>query len=185
MVELYRINKPACQGCRVNNKDSPNCFCALIPPPGGFRKTGNIWQKASDIEARIGSDPRELLRPNLDSPSGLTNLGATCYVNSVLQCLFRIKPFIQGFLDALPELLDDQPVLQKLALLFGELRFGKKKAVDSAPLANVLELNNSIQQDGQEFLKLLLSSLESLLGKARKVIRDVFRGTVSHVTRYG
>ena len=137
----------------------------------------------SDIEARIGCNPQELLRPNLNSPSGLTNLGATCYVNSVLQCLYRIKPFIQGFLAALPDALDDQPVLQKLALLFGELRYGKKKAVDSAPLANVLELNNSIQQDGQEFLKLLLSSLESLLGKVRKVIREVFRGTVSHVTR--
>ena len=97
--------------------------------------------------------------------------------------MLELSPLFHGFLAVLPEALDDQPVLQKLALLFGELRYGKKKAVDSAPLANVLELNNSIQQDGQEFLKLLLSSLESLWGKVRKVIREVFRGTVSHVTR--
>lgn len=188
ILELYHINKLPCQGCRVNNKDSPNCFCALIPPPGGFRKSGTVWQKLSDTEAKLGPDPQELLRPSSDSPSGLTNLGATCYVNSVLQCLYRIKPFIRGFFAAEPDLLERQSVLQKLALLFGELHFGRKKAVDSAPLAKVLELNNSIQQDGQEFLKLLLSSLEGLLGlskhpQARRVVKDVFRGTLSHVTR--
>eukprot|EP00250_Pteridium_aquilinum_P005120 c15262_g3_i1 orf=225-2213(+) len=187
ILELYRINRPPCEGCRVNNKDSPNCFCALIPS-GGSRKSGTVWQKVSDTEVMLGPDPRELLRPTTNFPSGLTNLGATCYVNIVLQCLYRIKPFMQGFFAAEPELLERQPVLQKLALLFGELRYGKKRAVDSAPFAEVLQLNNSIQQDGQEFLKLLLASLEGLLGLSRHalvrtIVQDVFRGTLSHVTR--
>lgn len=187
VIELYHINKPFCQGCRQNSKDSPNCFCGLIPPPGGSRKHG-LWQKSSEIQAELGPDPSETLRPSLNSPSGLTNLGATCYVNSVLQCLYRIKPFIRGFLAAEADLVQRQYVLRELALLFGQLHSGKTKAVDSAPLADVLELNNSIQQDGQEFLKLLLTSLERLLGlsknpQARSVVQDVFRGTLSHATR--
>ncbi|KAI5076548.1 hypothetical protein GOP47_0008613 [Adiantum capillus-veneris] len=185
--ELYGVNRPPCEGCRVNNKDSPNCFCALIPL-GGSRKTGILWQKDSDLEAAMGPDPHEILRPSMSSPSGLTNLGATCYVNIVLQWLFRIKPFMRGFFAAEPELFEGQAVLQKLALLFGELRHGIKRAVDSAPFAAVLQLNNSIQQDGQEFFKLLLSSLEGFLGlskhaSVRTIVQDVFRGTLSHITR--
>ncbi|KAH7422547.1 hypothetical protein KP509_12G013700 [Ceratopteris richardii] len=136
----------------------------------------------------MGPDPNELLRPSVDSPSGLVNLGATCYVNIVLQSLYRIKPFIQGFFSAELELLERHPVLQKLALLFAELQFGIKKAVDSSPFVEVLQLKNSIQQDGQEFMKLLLSSLEQLLGLSRHgsvktIVQDVFRGTLSSVTR--
>ncbi|MCO5561639.1 hypothetical protein L7F22_015260 [Adiantum nelumboides] len=187
IMEIYAVNKPSCEGCRVNNKDSPNCFCALIPP-GNSRKAGIMWRKDFDIEDAIGADPHKFLRPSTNSPSGLTNLGATCYVNIVLQLLFRIKPFMRGFFAAEPELFEGQAVFQKLALLFGELQYGMKRAVNSAPFAASLKLDNFIQQDGQEFLKLLLSSLEGFLSLSKKtavqtVVQDVFRGTLSHITR--
>lgn len=43
----------------------------------------------SDLDAGNSSDPRAT---NLDLPVGLHNIGNTCYLNSLLQYLFTVKP---------------------------------------------------------------------------------------------
>ncbi|KAG0577792.1 hypothetical protein KC19_5G182300 [Ceratodon purpureus] len=187
VVQLYHINKNLCQGCRANSKDNPNCFCCLVPPPNGNRKQG-LWQKVADTVTELGPDPGEGLRLSQDSPSGLTNLGATGYINSVLQCLYMTRAFRTGVFAAEMELVRSHPVIYQLGLLFAQLHSGKRIAVDSAPFASTLELDNAVQQDGQEFMKLLLSLLERLLGmsqnmRARNVVQNVFRGTYSYVIR--
>ncbi|XP_030480385.1 ubiquitin carboxyl-terminal hydrolase 26 isoform X1 [Cannabis sativa] len=186
VTKLYKIWKPVCQGCRVNTKDNPNCFCGLIPPLNGSRKVG-LWQKTSDIIQALGPDPSTDLRASADSPSGLTNLGATCYANSILQCLYMNKSFRGGIFSAEPDLLKKQPVLEQLARLFAQLHASKMAFIDSSPFVKTLELDNGVQQDSHEFLTLLLSLLErclnhSKVSKARTVVQDLFRGTVSHVT---
>ncbi|KAF9687194.1 hypothetical protein SADUNF_Sadunf02G0068300 [Salix dunnii] len=184
--QLYMIWKPVCQGCRVNTKDNPNCFCGLIPPPGGSRKSG-LWQKMPDILQAIGPDPVIDLRDTDETPAGLTNLGATCYANSVLQCLYMNASFRQIVFSAEPDLLNEQPVLNQLARLFARLHSSKMAVIDPAPFIMTLELDNAVQQDGHEFLTLLLSLLErclnhSKISKVKKVVQDLFRGSVSQVT---
>ncbi|CAI9109033.1 OLC1v1008768C1 [Oldenlandia corymbosa var. corymbosa] len=183
--QLYMLWKPVCQGCRVNTKDNPNCFCGLVPAPNGSRKSG-LWQKTSEILHSLGFDPSEDLRKP-HSPAGLTNLGATCYANSILQCLYMNKSFREGVFLVEPEVLKEQPVLDRLARLFAQLHSSKKAFVDSAPFIQTLELDNAVQQDSHEFLTLLFSLLERCLSqskvpKARTIVQDLFRGGVSHVT---
>ncbi|XP_073065473.1 ubiquitin carboxyl-terminal hydrolase 26 isoform X1 [Primulina eburnea] len=185
--QLYNVWRPVCQGCRVNSKDNPNCFCGLIPPPNGSRKSG-LWQKTSEIVNSLGSDPSKDLRSSSSTPAGLTNLGATCYANSILQCLFMNKSFREGVFSVEPQILEEEPVLNNLVRLFAKLHSSKMAFVDSAPFIQTLELDNSIQQDSHEFLTLLFSLLErclsqSKVSKARTIVQDLFRGGVSHVTR--
>lgn len=131
---------------------------------------------------------------------GLKNLGATCYVNSLLQVWFH-NPFLrEAIYKWKPD--DDQKELREqlnkslqevdiatgkkcsnfspvspvgqLQLIFTRLQFSLRCFVDPTPFVNSLDLDVSTQQDAQEFSKLFLTLIEEDLSHQKQpTVRNI------------
>lgn len=60
LERLHRMGQPLCApSCGAKGskgaRDNPECFCALLPAPGTFRRKG-LWQKEPAL-ASLGQDP--------------------------------------------------------------------------------------------------------------------------------
>ncbi|GFR39860.1 hypothetical protein Agub_g358, partial [Astrephomene gubernaculifera] len=189
ILRILKVDRVLCDHlkspCRANKKDNVACFCQLVPAETSYRKKG-LWQKEQTYLNSLGADPVEQRRENSADPAGLRNLGNTCYANAALQCLFSIPSLRNVIYHAEPQVAAHD-IFRQLQSLFLQLQFGPQKSVDTEALAKTLGLDHAVQQDGQEFLKLLLMRVEQLLSKsndpaARGLVRQLFRGGLSYVT---
>lgn len=159
----------------------------------GDRK--GIWQSEPPLKKQLGEDPSSQFRANhylcqggarrkAVAPAGFRNLGATCYLNSLLQYMFFNADFRYSLLDARSE----SEVVQALQKVFALMLDGKRNVVDPSEFVRVTGVDAVEQEDATEFSTLLLDWLERALGQGDKehdkggaFIPALFQGEVSQV----
>ncbi|XP_066546567.1 ubiquitin carboxyl-terminal hydrolase 48 isoform X3 [Amia ocellicauda] len=185
----YRIRLPGCQRgtCRRNCKGNPNCLVGIGE---------HVWLGEIDENSFHNIDDPNSERRDKNTFVGLTNLGATCYVNTFLQVWFHNLELRQMlYLCQNPRAeehdldLDYEPqtICEHLQYLFALLQNSNRRYIDPSGLVKALGLDTGQQQDAQEFSKLFLSLLEDTLSKQKNpnlhnVIQQQFCGQFAYVT---
>ena len=163
----------------------PDSLAALGPDPGAAL----LEDEGENGDG--GEKGRKKSSSDADHPAGMRNLGATCYVAAVLQCLYALRPFRAGVYAVAPgdaALVARGGAVGALQALFARLQAGGRRFVDPNELVKVLQLDADVQQDGHEFMKLLLGLLERALGAsqdggARALVPNLFHGLHAYRTQ--
>ena len=101
----------------------------------------------------------ELLEENdvkvrLSMPPGLHNLGATCYLNSQLQCLAQNLGFVRGLFSWIASNLDAENRMSKIIScmqsILVRMRYGPDRVIYTHDFAAALNLENGEMQDPNE-----------------------------------
>ncbi|KAI8605212.1 hypothetical protein EDD21DRAFT_364219 [Dissophora ornata] len=151
------------------------------------------WEKDDSMENYFATvarkpNPRLLKRPE-GTPSGMKNLGATCYANSLLQVWFHDLAFRDAIYRC--QFRDDiafsTDALYQLQLLFVHLDRGLKSFYNPLSLVNSLKLDTAMQQDAQEFCNLFMARIDTQLQKQQDpqlgdFIKSQFLGHYSYNT---
>jgi len=123
---------------------------------------------------------------------GLDNLGNTCYLNSALQCLFSTKSISSYFVNCFEaELLNwrnsDNLLTLQFAELMREVKSASHKSFSPRQFLHKLQVScpffrGFLQQDSQEFLKILLDKLHETTQYSFK--RDLKESIVSETFKF-
>ncbi|XP_033015280.1 ubiquitin carboxyl-terminal hydrolase 48 isoform X1 [Lacerta agilis] len=190
----YRVGLESCQrgACRRNCRGNPNCLVGIGE---------HIWLGEIDENTFHNIDDPNFERRKKNAFVGLTNLGATCYVNTFLQMWFLNLELRQALYlcpIARPEYVtaegiasnknyDPKNICEHLQYLFALLQNSKRRYIDPSGFVKALGLDTGQQQDAQEFSKLFMSLLEDTLTSqknpdVRDIVQKQFCGEYAYVT---
>ena len=158
-----------------------NCLCVYGLGEQIRNAANPVWGEAKGLLAVLGDDPNDNVRS--DVPAGLRNLGATCYLGSLVQVLFHNAAFRDALYRTPTAQRSDaeETVVSALQKIFADLEVGERSSCDVNVLTDLLGLEVSVQQDPQEFGKLFMAKVEECVGDDT-FVADVFRGQQTYET---
>jgi ubiquitin carboxyl-terminal hydrolase 34 len=115
-----------------------------------------------------------------DACSGLSNLGMTCYMNSLLQQIFSNIHF-RHFVFETPTASSEPDLLWHVKKLFAEMQDSNVQVVDTQALARYLNISVDNQEDVHGFYTIFMSALEQCLpdSTARNTFNRMFSGRLA------
>ncbi|XP_033330850.2 ubiquitin carboxyl-terminal hydrolase 48 isoform X1 [Megalopta genalis] len=191
LESAYRIGLKACKNCKRNCTNNPQCLTGI----GEEKYMKSQLVEVASLESSLSElrDPTEYV--------GLKNLGATCYVNSLIQMWFHnedMRRIIykwnitedpeerEAVCQATKAGVPFHPVtaVGQLQYIFAMMQFGNRRLLDPMNLAIVLSLDTRTQQDAQEFSKLLLCHIEGKLQQnaaLKQTLQRLTQGKYSYI----
>jgi ubiquitin carboxyl-terminal hydrolase 34 len=134
----------------------------------------SVTQQAA--QCPVGAFPTGHFIRTPEASSGLTNLGMTCYMNSLLQQIYsniQFRKFVFDTPVADPSVPD---LLWHVKRLFAEMQDSNTPCVDTQTLAKYLNISVDTQEDVHGFYTIFMSALEQCLSPAATA---VFNGMFS------
>ena len=133
-------------------------------PNPNQRLNKNNLQKGGEVENKRGPNDNQQLKELSSNkekkyiinetiiPKGLNNIGATCYMNSVLQSLYHIIDLSNGLLDLYnkdilnDEILKKMPMTHSFLLVVYNLSFRKNKSFSPEDFKIIISKNESFRK---------------------------------------
>ncbi|KAH3757161.1 ubiquitin carboxyl-terminal hydrolase 26 [Pelomyxa schiedti] len=169
----------------------------------GTQKSGELTTQMecdSHAQQSLCQDGLHLQASSLEFPDGisfsvpfvgLSNLGSTCYMNSVVQCISADPSLSQMLLHWNPENSQGvDPVKLKICAelqkIVAAMHFSLRKSISISALAQAANIDTKIQQDPHEFYNLLSHVVEGIFSQSpgdKERISSLITGDMEYVTR--
>ena len=132
------------------------------------------------VQFRLIFNDNHIHKFPLSMPPGIRNLGATCWLNTQLQCLAQNTVFLEGIFSwTNREHKDDaiSTVVSLLQDLLARMKEGRYSTLDTEAFSKHLRLDIYEQQDPNEFAKLLLDRMVAQTGD---LLPHLFQGQLKY-----